>query len=42
MLIYDMSSINHVTKIVDWVKKIHAESNRKNKIILVLGNKSDL
>jgi Ras family len=41
ILIYDRNSQYHISRLSAWVKDIMSQSNRRHKIILLLGNKTD-
>lgn len=41
ILIYDRTSLNQINRLSDWVNNVFSLANRKHKVILLLGNKTD-
>ncbi len=41
IVIYDRTSLNQINRLPDWVNNVFSLANRKHKVILLLGNKTD-
>ena len=41
IIIYDRTSLNQINRLPDWVNNVFSLANRKHKVILLLGNKTD-
>jgi len=41
ILIYDRTSLKQINRLPAWVTNVFSLANRKHKVILVLGNKTD-